>query len=117
MLRGAAWLATITGLFALALAPTAVAGAAPKPKQVKLACALKSNGGLKFITRTRQCRSRVGKLVRVDRGPVSVCVHKRGRIKRIKNQVAACSRSRRSNETKLTLPSTRDEFFCVETKS
>jgi hypothetical protein len=105
MRRGSPCLAITAGLLALALTPVpagaggdpAPAGKAPKPKQIKLACALKSNGSLRFITRSRQCRSRVGKLVKIAPGPVSVCVRKRATIKpravvtarRIKNQLAA----------------------------
>ena len=103
----------------------APAAKAAKPKQIKLACALKSNGTLRYITRASQCRARMGALLRLDPGPADVCVRKRSTIKprgvaaarRITNQVAVCGRSRSSNETPLKLPTARDEFFCVEKRS
>jgi hypothetical protein len=95
-------------------------------KRIKLACALKTNGTLRFVTRARRCRRRTGTLVRLDPGPTDVCERRRGtrggKLKaaaapRVKRQLALCGRSRASNEKELTLPGARKEFFCVEKRS
>jgi hypothetical protein len=98
----------------------------PKPKRIRLACALKSDNTLRFVARARGCRARVGTVVRLDPGPAVVCVRKRGTRRgslkaaaapRITRQLAACGRSPSSSETRLLLPGARREFFCVEKRS
>jgi hypothetical protein len=103
-----------------------VAAKSAKPKRITLACALKSDGTLRFVSRARACRTRVGTLMRLDPGPAEVCIRTRGtrsgRLKaaaapRVRGQLAVCGPAGSPNGSKLQLPAASKVFLCVEKRS
>ena len=80
--------AVTIAVIALGLSGSLVAGAAHDgaatvaPVEMKFACALKSNGLMRYVTNLNQCKNSEDK-VTIKPGPISVCVQPDGSVRKI----------------------------------
>src|SRR5437763_3537678 len=78
--------AAAIALFVLALAVVAgvsgSAGATQTPQEMSVACALKSNGLMRYVSTLNQCKNTEEK-VTIKPGPISVCVQPDGTVRKI----------------------------------
>src|SRR5436309_13351571 len=108
---------TTTRTFLIVAALTAVAvvgfvsrdaGSTQVPVQMKFACALKSNGLIRYVSNLNQCKSTEEK-VRINPGPVSLCIQPDGSVRKI--PPFQCKKP----GTVLTLPpATGTVYFCAK---
>ena len=105
-----------SGLLGVSLLATVVvlviggagAGAAPAPVEMSFACALKSNGLMRYVSNLNQCRKTEDK-VTIKPGPVRVCVQPDGSVRKV-NNFSSC----RPPAIQLTLPPTSGTvYFCA----
>src|SRR5437588_5852694 len=99
----------------LALAAAAVvglvsrdAGATQVPVQMKFACALKSNGLMRYVSNLNQCKSTEEK-VTINPGPIKLCIQPSGSVRKVTN-----FNNCKPPATQLTLPPTSGNvYFCA----
>ena len=102
-------------LFAVALLATAVAlvvggsaSATQQPIEMKVACALKSNGLMRYVSNLNQCKSTEDK-VTIKPGPVLLCIQPSGSVRKV-TSFSAC----KPPAMQLTLPPTSGTvYFCA----
>ena len=67
---------------AIALVAAGVGSATQQPVEMKFACALKSNGLMRYVSNLNQCKSTETK-VTIHPGPITVCVNPDGTVRKI----------------------------------
>src|SRR6266550_1066946 len=105
-------------LFAVALLATAVAlvvggsaSATQQPVEMKVACALKSNGLMRYVSNLNQCKN-TEDTVTIKPGPISLCVQPDGSVRKI--PAFQCKKP----GTVLTLPpASGTVYFCAKFSS
>jgi VCBS repeat-containing protein len=106
----------LTGLLLTALTVALVVSAAAKPREMRVACALKKNGAMRYVSKASSCKRRRERVVRFSAtGPaVATCVvrkRRRGLPVGSVRRAARCAKGGR--ERALALPRTVATFFCA----
>src|SRR5947209_9361184 len=84
------------------------AGAVQQPVEMKFACALKSNGLMRYVSNLNQCKSSEDK-VTIKPGPVLLCIQPSGSVRKV-TSFSAC----KPPAMQLTLPPTSGTvYFCA----
>src|SRR5439155_22065484 len=87
------------------------AGATQQPVEMKFACALKSNGLMRYVSNLNQCKSTEEK-VTINPGPISLCIQPDGSVRKI--PAFQCKKP----GTVLTLPpASGTVYFCAKISS
>src|SRR5919112_6508716 len=90
----------------------ATALAVTTPTEMNFACALKSNGLMRYVTNLNQCKKTEDK-VTIKPGPVLTCVQPDGSVRKV-SSFSEC----KSPATRLTLPPTSGTtYFCAATST
>jgi methionine-rich copper-binding protein CopC len=90
----------------------ATALAVTTPTEMNFACALKSNGLMRYVTNLNQCKKTEDK-VTIKPGPVLTCVQPDGSVRKV-SSFSKC----KSPATRLTLPPTSGTtYFCAATST
>src|SRR5213595_1749755 len=101
--------ALLTTLVALVIGG-AGANATQTPIEMKFACALKSNGLMRYVSNLNQCKSTEDK-VTIKPGPVLICVQPDGSVRKVPNfNQTICKKP----AIDITLPPTSGNvYFCA----
>ena len=102
-----------------------IAGAAtaPKPREMKFACAKHSNGALRYVARASQCKRGEKAITISDSAPIDVCVRARrtrslpAGSTRMVDAVTRCSTARSTKETAIKVPGPKKLWFCAVKKT
>src|ERR671921_2600410 len=94
-------LVALVALVAVLASGVLIAGAAtaPKPREMKFACAASSNGALRYVSRASKCKRTEKAITISDSAPIDVCVRARKTRRlpagatRFVDAVTKCSRS------------------------
>ena len=106
-------LAVTFAVSALTLTGALIAGAAPQtttaaPVEMNFACALKSNGLMRYVSNLNQCKSTEDK-VTIKPGPVKLCIQPGGSVRKVSN-----FNNCKPQTNQLTLPpSSGTVYFCA----
>jgi VCBS repeat-containing protein len=108
----------LTGLVLIALTVALAGSAATKPREMRVACALKKNGAMRYVSKASKCVGRRERVVRFARsGPaVAACVVRRrtrglppGSVRRVR-RATQCAKGR---ERAIALPAGSAAYFCA----
>ena len=117
-------LASIAAIAVLA-SGVLIAGAAtaPKPREMKFACAKNSNGALRYVSRASGCKRTEKAITISDSAPIDVCVRARrtrslpAGSTRLVDAVTRCSTARSTKETAIKVPGPKKLWFCAVKKT
>src|ERR1051325_10466249 len=104
-LLGGAVLAAV----AIALVAAGVGSATQQPIEMNFACALKSNGVMRYVSNLNQCK-KTEDAVTIRPGPTRVCIQPSGSVRYVTSFSSSLCKP---PATQLTLPSNNTEYFCV----
>ncbi len=107
-------IAIATGVAMVALILPGYASAADPQPTLQFACALKSNGLLRYVTGLNDCRTKQEIPVTVVPGPTNLCIKPDGSVRFVNNPSDCGSGPPLNRGTPLTLPSSTPAYFCAK---
>ena len=97
----------VLAAIAVAVGVSRDAAATQQPIEMKFACALKSNGLMRYVSNLNQCKNTEDQIT-IKPGPITLCINPDGSVRKI--PPFQCKKP----GTVLTLPANGTTYFCAK---